>query len=297
MEKGKTKMKKLIVFIAVVALTSPAWANYSSVIKADAPLSFWEFEDATSDSGAVCADSVGVTNGIYKNSSTSLPGISLVAGPAGCGKAAQFNGDSDGGKGNFIDILDNGYSGNKLTQTTMSIELLMKTTASASNYPTLISHGTDSAPLLSFGNFQGPPVQTFQPFVTAANNTWYAWPPGILGDGNWHQYVVTFSYDGEVTAEAIYIDSVRQGTHYVEDVITPNSEIWADMILGANGNQFYTYNSYVGALDEVSIFGRALTQAQITAHYNALVPALVPEPATIALLSLGSLFLFKKRGK
>jgi len=282
-------MRKLVILI-VFALTCSAWANYEGTVMSDTPLSYWEFNDSSSANGAAITDTMGLVTGQYRNASTSLSDITLTAGHSGCGTAATFYGDSGGGKGNFVDIVDNGYNGNKLTLPTMSIEVAFRTTASASNYPTLFSHGSNTAPILSNGNYAGPPVQTYQPFVTAANSTWYAWPPGILGDGNWHLYDVTFAYDGTNTQSAIYIDGQLKGTHQFAGQITPNATLYQDLIIGAGNNQYYTYNSFVGDMDEMSVYNTALSQDVITRHWVAYAP----EPTTIALLGLG-LALLRKR--
>ena len=47
-----------------------------------------------------------------------------------------------------------------------------------------------------------------------------------------------------------------------------------------------------GTLDEIAIYGRALTQDEILRHYYAGV---VPEPTTLALLGLSGLGLLARR--
>ena len=67
----------------------------------------------------------------------------------------------------------------------------------------------------------------------------------------------------------------------------------ADLIIGgmwANNDGDYG-DRLVGIIDDVAIFDRALSDNEIAAHYAAFVP----EPATLALLSLGGLALLRRR--
>jgi hypothetical protein len=264
----------LILFICL-ALTGLAWASaYSEAVIADSPLSYFQFEDAVSADGNSCADTMGLTTAVYRNRGTEKAPISLIASRPGLGQAAEFHG-TESSNGNFVDVQDNGYSGDLLTDANMTIEMWMNTTADSSNYPTVVNyHDFSGGPTLSFGNYTGPPVETFQPFVSMADSTWYAWPPGILGDGDWHHYAVTFTYDSdanETTAE-IWMDAESKGTHAFTGQIVPNTtDIWKDILLGAAGNPYYVYNGYVGLMDEVAIYDYALSEVQIGTHYNAEV--------------------------
>jgi hypothetical protein len=263
------------ILIICLALTGLAWASaYSEAVIADGPLSYFQFEDAASADGNSCADTMSLTTAVYRNRGTEKAPISLIASRPGLGQAAEFHG-TESSNGNFVDVQDNGYSGDLLTDANMTIEMWMNTTADSSNYPTVVNyHDFSGGPTLSFGNYTGPPVQTFQPFVTACGSTWYAWPPGILGDGDWHHYAVTFAYDSdanETTAE-IWMDAESKGTHAFTGQIVPNTtDIWKNILLGAGGNPYYVFNGYVGLMDEVAIYDYALSEVQIETHYNAEV--------------------------
>lgn len=274
----KSIRKVFFALFICIALTGLAWADaYSEAVIADSPLSYFQFEDAVSADGNSCADTMGLTAAYYRNIGSGYDPISLVAGRHRLGQAVEFNGAA-GGSGNFVDVHDNVYTGDLLTDANMTIEMWMSTTASSSNYPVVVDYHNylDGAvgPQLKFGNYAGPPVQTFQPFIEMDGGTWYAWPPGILGDGDWHHYAVTFDFNSvssETTAE-IFIDGESQGTHAFSGQIVPTSDPnWATIILGAAGNEFYVSSGYEGLMDEVAIYDYALSGAQIAAHYNAEV--------------------------
>jgi hypothetical protein len=83
-----TMNKKSIVLclaLAVAAWSLPAHAQsyYSDMVMADNPLAFWEFEDASGSDGSPCADSTGARNATYRNTSTTIPDISLGPGKVG----------------------------------------------------------------------------------------------------------------------------------------------------------------------------------------------------------------------
>jgi hypothetical protein len=286
-------MSKKLIFvclaIAAVAWSLPARANYASTVMASNPLAFWQFEDGASSDGSPCADTTGNHNATYRNKgsvSSGIPDISL--GPGQVGNAATFNGSS-GGNGNFIDIPGGNTSG--LEFTTGSLEFWFKANPS-SNYARPLQHNDGSGDPYGWGCMVGLSNPN-QIGVFGCDTTWYT-PYGDhpVENNQWHYIVVTYSYNSgsNTTTETWYNDSTMEATTTESGSLTyPSSS--NDPIIGAEGNQGYIWNGMTGTLDEVAIYNYALSQAQVNSHYAAGIP----EPATIALLSLGGLTLLRRK--
>ncbi|MCG2684735.1 MAG: LamG domain-containing protein [Planctomycetales bacterium] len=103
---------------------------------------------------------------------------------------------------------------------------------------------------------------------------------------SWNNGTATFYRDGAPLGTPVSMGGVMQpGTHLV---IGTRSAPGDDSNTGAN--------HFRGKLDEIAIFGSALSAADVTAIYNA---SLVPEPSTVVLLVTGLIgllcYAWKKR--
>lgn len=293
-------MKKLIIIVSVLALATPAWASYSSVVMADNPQAFFEFNDSASSNGASCVDTTGGHNGTYKNTGTGAD-IQLVdSGRALLGQCAQFNGTVGSGKGDFVDVGNsNGYYGT-LDGVNMSVEEWVRG-SNLQNYPRTIQHCEGSTANWGLGATNGTSDHdgSGQLMIMGAGATQYTWP-GLSWDGlDWSYVVVTYSYDDPTNKTTI---KWYQDHNLIQTIVksgyldASGLDKWDDVIIGAEGNQYYVYNGYGSGgypelIDEIAVYTYTLNQDQITAHWNAATP----EPATIALLCLGSLALLRKR--
>jgi prepilin-type N-terminal cleavage/methylation domain-containing protein len=93
-----------------------------------------------------------------------------------------------------------------------------------------------------------------------ANNTYYSLPFSL--DGNWHHFAYTFSNQTAST----YKDGVAAGSSSFSANLPPASDIWrlGRSCGGSNCDLYYS-----GLIDEVRIYNRALSAAEILAIYNA----------------------------
>jgi hypothetical protein len=104
---------------------------------------------------------------------------------------------------------------------------------------------------------------------------------GVANDYKWH--MITLTQSG-TTGMHTYFDGVEvgDGDNYSKGTYTTTGDIVIGKMIGATALN----NGFTGFIDELSFYDNALCDAEIA--------ALVPEPATMALLSLGCVLLRRK---
>jgi hypothetical protein len=290
--------KKLIIIclaLAAVAWSLPARAtSYSATVMGDSPLAFWEFDtDGTGQLyNTTCHDTTGNHNATYKDTSTTTTPITVGSPPSVVVNSATFYGSSGSGKGDYIDIPGGQTSG--LEFTTGTLEFWVNSPPNTSSYDRIMQHDDGSGTPDGWG-VMGGLGNPRQIGIFGCGSTWYTpWGNVNCFDNEWHYIDVTYSYDGTNTTEAWYADGQFQASRTIAGSLTYPGPSYADALIGAEGNPGYIWSAFTnGTLDEVAIYNYDLSAGQITNHYQ--VGMGIPEPATIALLSLGGLVLLRKR--
>ena len=87
-----------------------------------------------------------------------------------------------------------------------------------------------------------------------------------LSDGNWHHIVHTFG--GSVGAQELYVDGVLRATG-----TKANSDFTWQQRINIGFSQNGANRFFDGQIDEVAVYNRALTQADVTALYDSATPS------------------------
>lgn len=228
-------------------------AGYRDEVLADAPLAYWRMGPKT---GGVIVDETGGGNS-----------LSLVGSGHTLGVEGALAGDVD----TAIHFDGNGYaraadsSAFHFPNTAFTVELWAKRDAldggSYYQYMASAAEGNGAGARNGWGIYVVPSV--------GGNNShfeMYAIDGGESGsaskrasDGVWTQFVAVVDAQKKMT---LYVDGVPGSL--VAAVAMP--ETMADLVFATQNG---TSRSFAGALDEVSIYGKALSQARIDAHRYA----------------------------
>lgn len=225
--------------------STPTSSAYQAAVLADSPIDYYRLDEA---SGTTARDISGNgNNGTYTSRITLNQGGATTDGDtavAMTGTGMQHGGGS---------TLPTGT-------TSRTVEVWFKTTATPSSPwgSTLVAWGAESSNEM----FAVKVFSSTQVKMTNWNNAYYFTVPAGDNtlDGKWHYLVETF--DG--TNTTFYYDGQNIGTQAVS-VNTVLSSV--GLVLGSQTG--FNDSPYNGSLDEVAIYNKVLTAAQIQAHYNA----------------------------
>jgi RHS repeat-associated protein len=234
-------------------------STYASTVLSDSPSIYYRLGDP---SGALAVDSSGNgRNANYQNTPYTLAVGGALVGDSDPAVTIQPNccyyGTQFGGSEVQYRLAAGLPSGNSAR----SIEVWVKTT------------NTGTQGLVGWGNtgslqaFQLTLLNGNQISVTSgANDTPLVFTSAsTIANGNWH--LITVSYNG--TTLTVYLDGQSMGTGTFSAALTTSSSTTYGLILGHYFWCGVGCNQYNGSLDEVAIYGAALSSAQVAAHFNA----------------------------
>jgi hypothetical protein len=277
-----------VVFLSPTAAKASLMAAYDNAVLADHPVGYFKLDEtsftvpnnrAINSTNTILVDSSGNENdGWYMRSGTSGT-VSSVPGVFEGGTAVHFG-------------------GNTYARTPVSFDALPFTFEAWFRY-----EGTTAGTIITlvepagtqrYYDLQVGSVVRARTRSDAGNAVSHSGTT-VVNDGEWHHVVVVFTAVGTTnTRVTIYLDGQTD---------TPEVSSLANKVLGSaffdvtNISIGLTERSspidpFDGHIDRVAIYDYALSPERIQAHYQA---GLIPEPASLSLLALGGLMLFRRR--
>ncbi len=258
----KTTRSFLIAVACLATFVLPAVGDYPSTVLSDSPIGYWRLGEA---SGPTAADSSGFSRDLSYNN-FSIPGDfgqpGAVFGSSNTGiKFTPGSPRPTLSRGNNTDF---GFASGQ----SVSVEYWVKAAPfnSTSNEAGLITKGYDSSQVQPWYLSRYKSNNRVDFFLRSPDRV--ATSTSSIEDNRWHQVVGV--YDSSAAEVRIFVDGALEGT---TGGVAANP-------YGTNSRPFTIGNHLNRAvdatMDEVAIYGAALTNAQVAAHYNAAVgtPAL-----------------------
>lgn len=217
---------------------SNAPQSYPALIRSDRPVAYWRFEET----GTAVNDEIGTAVGAIEGTVARAPGI--------VGTALVFDGETT--RVDFGDVLP--FAGNH----PYTIELWARPTPLGTTVRFLVQRQIGVAPTPSgYQLYHGEDFVLASREISGAEDG-YANGPRLISDVFVH---IVATYDG--TSSALYLDTaLHAGAQSLPLPAGPGGFTLGDRVPG----QFF---KFLGAMDEVAMYDRALDIDRITAHYLA----------------------------
>jgi hypothetical protein len=215
----------------------PADTGYSTAVKADGPVSYWRLGET---SGTAAADSVGSQPGTYANG-TALGLPSLLASDAN--SSASFDGVNDEVRVANAAALQ--------PSAAFSLEAWIRPTAlpATGGWASVLTKA-ESYSL----QFNGPQLELT--IIQNGVRQRLKAPVGAVAAGQTYHVVAT--YDG--ATQRLYLNGSLVASAALTGAVTATTN---PLTMGSwNGSEYYA-----GRIDEVAVYGKALSAAQVQAHY------------------------------
>jgi hypothetical protein len=247
----------------VLSPVAPALSAYARTIVAAAPLAYYRL----GDTGSAAVDSSGSNfTGTYgANVKRGVP--SLLASEAS-NTAASF----PGGSAVAASVVNVSASTKLQPATAVSVEAWVQESVPSTGTSDLVAYGSMATGIAY--TLQVLSNNTVCAFVSTAHG--YGLVTGKTALSVGHPYLLSLTYDG--TTLSLYVDGSLDGSSPTSGAIsyaTPGAT--NGLSIGAAGNS--TRPVFAGTIDEVAVFGSALTATTIAAHWTA-GSGIAPVPST-----------------
>lgn len=238
----------------------------------DSPRAYWRLGET---SGTVAADeSAGNVTGTYQLGVTLGVGSAI---PTDTNPAARFDGVDD-----RVNMGDPGTGTLDFGTGDFSVEAWIKTTSNGNEL--IASKQGAAGPYWNvIVTRDGGKIGRIRASINDGSVTREAYGPAVRVDnGKWHHVVVVFA---RVSGTTVYVDrnNVRQTAGAASGDVSNAS---AYLVGGKAG----TYPSFKGDIDEVAVYGAALSATRVQAHYDraTIPPDITPPSVSLTTPANGS---------
>jgi len=265
----------------VAILPGSAMASFGTAVIADGAAGYWDFE---STSATTIFDQSGNGRNAFYRADTASYTVGQAGRLAGT-NAVYFT-------PNGVNTDDAAFSADYTPSQnpfaygmSFSIEAWINTPAKSPNNTNAVFFASRG---YGFGLNENGNLQ----FTTYGRKDWI-FTGATVARNEWHMVGATMSADGQTVT--FYVDGVNVGNVTDAGQSGANSATVSPFFAigcrsGANSG-VGTANGFYGSIDDLAVFGTALTDGQVAAHYAASIP----EPATMSLLVLGGLAMLRRR--
>jgi hypothetical protein len=206
--------------------------------------------------------------------------LAYVDGKAGFGKAIKLDGGNQ-----FVEITGGNENELEFPAGSMSISGWFKVDAFDTEWQALIAKGENS-------NYRVARRAATGTIAYAGGAAEGADDVPAVNDGQWHHFVAVSDAATNEFGTALYVDGVRHGVQALKPVLTGNA---MHLMIGENPDA--RGREFEGQIDDVALWGRVLTAAEVSTLYNggagtpiSSLPGIVspPVPISITITRAGS---------
>lgn len=245
MNFAKFYLSKALVATAIIALFTNIVAAQIEIVT-DGLVSFWSF-DSSSIVGGTVKDLWGENHGVMEGDPEITTGK--------INQALSFDGEAS-----YVEV-DHHESLNLKDAITIECWFLLKGNSTENEYPRVVSKGQSTTANGAYSiwvrDTRAPTDIGFRSVTLTPNDIRSEAVPSY-DDNGWHHVVVT--YDG--STGKLFVD----GTNLADIPVSGDIAQTDEPLQIGNGNDERHFN---GAIDEVRIYSRAITEAEILQNYSA----------------------------
>ena len=245
-------------------LASVPGIPYSDAVLADSPQGYWKLDETGSPAAAV--DSSGNGKDLtYVAGTVGHPG----AGPATRTSAQTLANPSSGIATRSGDTASFDFN----SGTAFTLEAWAKISTEVAGVATLVSkYASNDGYFLGILKDGGLTSNKALPILQFGDGT-YAYAivdpqySDSLADGNWHHIVGVYTGSGSTGGMSLYVDGMRMEVNRATDGFPTSFGNSEEFKIGVRGTA--TGTAFDGFIDEVAVYGTALSGVEILTHFKA----------------------------